>query len=295
MLGSHFSSGAFMVLAAVPFLLSGPILEWRDKLPTSAESRFCISMLAALALGGLAIILAKGLASGGSVGVIGLLGAGGFNNVFFMEYAAFLLPVLLGLIMLRHKPAILFLSWLGMGILLSQPLFTQPGFQTRFAWDAYVPVAILTGIGLGYFWEDRRAFIGACLIVCIIALAGFVRVGLEISPIIYQEEWDGLLRLHSERPDIVFSRIFGGAGQWAGAAGFEVTEELKEGSCLLVCDSTLKEENDWYGGACQMTVHAEKDSILRMPVLAHFGRFYVVPAGALPQGGEGHPGSPMQD
>jgi hypothetical protein len=279
MLGSHFSSGAFTVLSAIPFLLLVPALEWLDKSRISAESWFCISMLAVLMSGGIVIVLAKGMIGEGSIGVIGQGETVGLNPVFFTEYALFLLPALLGMTRLGRKHAMLFLPWLFMGVLLSQPLITRPDFQMRFAWDAYVPVAILTGIGLGYFRTDQRAFIGACLLVGILTLAGFVRSGLDISPIIYQEEWDGLLKLHSERPDIVFTGMSGGTGQWVAAAGFEVRDDMGEGGYLLVCDGGMKEENPWYGGACDMTVRANPIGTEGLPVVARFGRFTVLRAG----------------
>lgn len=282
MLGSHFSSGAFMVLAAAPFLFMRPAMEWRGGGRLSGESMFCLALLAMLFCGGLAIVAAKGLASGSSVGVLGLFCDGGLNLSIFTEYSVFLLPVFLGIARLERSRLMVFVPWLFAGFLLSQPFFVEPGWQMRFAWNAYVPVAILSAAGLGYFKDDKKAFLGAAAIVCLLSLSGFVRSGEGISPIIHGDEWEGLLRLHEERPGMVFSGLAGGMQQWVAAAGFGTTAEPVQGSFFLVCDSSIRDKNSWYEGACAMTIRADRAQIGQLPVEASFGRFHVVSASGYP-------------
>ncbi len=279
MLGSHFSSGAYMLLALSPYLVFrayGELAAGRR----SAEAAFCLAIVGALFLAGVAIALIKGMLSEGAVGVIGMYGESGLNTIALNEYSIFLLPALLGLSRLSQRHRTLLLLWLTITFLLTQPFFTRPEWQMRFAWNAYIPIAVLVAVGLGYFSSERWVFAGSALLLGVFALGGFLHSGQSISPIIYQEEWEGLLRLHDTRPDIVFSGAHGGMEQWIEAAGFEVMNGPGEGRHILVCDSSTPAENGWYAGACMMTMNAGRDEIERMPLTARFGRFYAVPAEA---------------
>jgi len=211
MLGSHLSSGAFILLAAMPFLAVMAALGiMRGE--RSPETHFCIGAVAAV-----------------------------------------------------------------------------PGWQMRFAWNAFIPIAVLCAAGAGRFTGERSLFFAAAILLSALALLGFVRSGEAISPIIYENEWDGLLRLHAERPDIAFTGAHGGMKQWIEAAGFAVDDGPGE-RYLLVCDRSAKAENGWYAGGCGMTAGAESGLMTGIPATARFGRFSVVPAGRFYEAGGGEPG-----
>jgi hypothetical protein len=286
MAGSHFSSAAYVMLAMAPYLVYRPLRDYLGKSFTR-ESMFCLGLAAMLAVVGLAVIWLGGIGlSGGRLGIVGIYDGGGFSQEPFQRYAVFAVPAILGLLSLERKHLELFLPYVAVGILLAQPFFVDPGWQGRFSWNAYIPVAILAAAGAARFSGDRLLFGGVMLALAAYTLAGFVTAGQSISPIITEGEWEGLLSLHRERPDMAFEGMEGGMRQWAEAAGFTVRPG---GGHLLVCDRSAPPQGSWYSGACGMTANAGPEELARLQDEASFGRFHVVPAGWSGPGGGQEP------
>jgi hypothetical protein len=277
MVGSHFSSAAYIMAVLFPFLLLRPAYSyWKTRMLTK-ESVFCLAMTAGLIAAGMATILIKGFdISNGQVGMFGLYGKGEPALVLFTEYAVFIIPVLLAFTRMGRGQLLLFLPWLMVTVLLNQPYFVSEAWTFRFAWDAFVFVAVLTAIGVGYFREDRTAFHGVMMLLGILVLAGFADAGQRTHPVIEAEEWEGLVRLHDERPDIVFSGLHAGVNYWAQAAGFEVVEPHLPGNYLLVCDEGQHRGNPWLDEACIHGTAMPLEAIERSGFEYHFGRFYVM-------------------
>lgn len=284
MVGSHLSSSAYIMLAVAPFLVLRPAYGyWKEK-RIGGESLFCIAMAALLFIAGLGVLAYRGMGiSDGGIGPIGFYGGQGDISPLIDEYLLFIPFALLGLRTLGGKRLLLFLPWLLVTLMLSMPFFTQGGWEARFVWNAYFLVALLTALGVGYLSKDRVAFYGSAILLGVCALSGFLYFGDDIGPVIYQQEWEGMLALHSQRPDIGFSRAGGGMAQWLNAAGFSTTTADMPGNYLLLCDSSVPVPDRWLEGGCKMTVHVERRIIEQTDPIAHFGRFYVVPIEQVPK------------
>lgn len=284
MVGSHLSSSGYIVFTLAPFLALLPIYKYRKGWKLGKESLFCVAMAGLLLAAGAAAILYRGLSVGeGKIGTVGLHGNSGQSLGLFTEYLIFVPFVLLGMRRLKAERLLLFVPWLLMTLLLSQPFFTQPAWESRFIWDAYFMVAVLSALGIGYFRKDKAAYCGLITILAAYSLAGFAHSGQDIGPIIYEEEWEGLLALNEERPDIVFGMVEGGMAQWVNAAGFETAPTLPRDGYLLLCDRSEPQPDRWLAGGCMMATSVERQAIDQSAPIARFGRFYVVPAEGLPQ------------
>ncbi len=282
MVGSHFSTSGYIVFSVAPFLALFPALHyWKEK-KLEKEHLFCVGMFAVLLAAGLVIILLKGWdVSSGEVGVVGLYGHGALSASLIDEYSIFLIPAFLAVAMLSRKRQALFIPWLVVAFLLSQTLFVRPDWAPRFVWDTYVLVAILAALGAGYFWKDRTAFMGVSIVLLLFVAAGFVGSAQNTHPIIETEEWQGLLELKQEYPDIQLAMIGGGGlGYWVDAAGIALSPQ---GEFTLICVSEQNEHNQWLEGGCQQSA-AVVPPFLEEEVGAtrRIGRFLVVEVDMLP-------------
>lgn len=276
MLGSHFSSGAYVVASVAPFLLLKPAYAIHRGRKLEAGDLLCLAALGALAAAAIGVALLWGWdVSSGKVGVISIH-EGGWNLDYLQRYGVFFLPMFLALIPMGRERLMLFLPWIGISLILGQGFLAQEGWTQRFEWNSYVLVALLSGLGLGYL-RERKAFWGAFILLGALSLIGFVQAGSGIHPIISQGEWEWLRGLHERRPDISFARVEGGMQQWLSASGFRAGGP--EGTHLLVCDAQSG-GNQWAMGACSMAFRASPERIREMPVEESYGRFYVVPVEA---------------
>jgi hypothetical protein len=283
MVGSHFSTSGYIVFSIAPFLALFPALHYWKERKLEKEHLFCVGMFAALLAAGIVIILLKGWdVSSGEVGVVGLYGRGDLSASLIDEYSIFLLPAFLALSGMKMQRRMLFLPWLAVAFLLSQTLFVRPEWAFRFVWDTYVLVALLSALGAGYFWKDRTAFLGVSVVLLVFVAAGFIESAQRTSPVIEEEEWDGLLAFHDMYPDAEFAMVHGGLGYWVEAAGIDISPE---GQFTLICISEHEEMGEWLEGGCQQSA-AVVPPFLKEEVDAidRFGKFLVVDIETLPEG-----------
>jgi hypothetical protein len=276
MLGSHLSSSGYIIFTIAPFLVLLPVYEfWKERM--LSKGSLLIFIAGVIALSYLDINVSRG-----NIGSIGIQEGKGLGFDLIGEYLIFMPLVLLGLYNLKREHLLLFLPWLLITFLLTQPFLTEPGWEKRFIWNSYFIVAVLTALGAGALSSKRILFYGLAFILGAYTLAGFVYEGQSMGPIISEEEWHGLLALHKQRPDITFSMVEGGTAQWVEAAGFNTTLAPMPGTYLLLCDRSEPNLDKWLDGGCLMTVFVEKHTIEQSEPIAKFGRFYVVPIGQVP-------------
>jgi hypothetical protein len=259
-----------------PFLILKPAYEYWKKKKITQESIFSLVLLVLLVLAGIGVILYRGIdVSEGNIGVIGIYSSEEILDFpLFSEYVIFLIPVFIGLSRLKQRHLQLFVPWLIVTLLLILPLFSKPGWGFRFGWNAYVPIALLSALGVGFFRKQKILFCGIITILGIFTLGGFVTSGLNIHPIIYEDEWEGFLALHESRPDIVLTGAGGGMRHWVEAAGFEFVADPSLGSHLLACDHSEHAPNGWLGGSCAMSTLYEEG--MERWAEERVGRFYLV-------------------
>ncbi|MEW6036108.1 MAG: glycosyltransferase family 39 protein [Candidatus Micrarchaeota archaeon] len=277
MVASHFSSAGYIFLTAAPYFVLRPYLRRVDG--PSRENLFCAALLLALLLGALGIIILRGWDLSRGIGVLEFSGRWEPNAGFISEYGIFLFPALLGL-RSSEKRWLFLIPYLAVTLLMTQQLFVREDYTMRFEWNAYFMVAVLAGIGTSCLRDDRAAHIAAAALLCALVLLSFFRAADDTHPIIYEEEWQGLLRLREEMPWLSFRGIFGGTEYWAEAAGFVVSPD---GTHVLACDSSIPAPNRWLAAGCEQAVRMAPEEIrtyeARGKVAARFGRFAVIEAG----------------
>ncbi|MEW6721643.1 MAG: glycosyltransferase family 39 protein [Candidatus Micrarchaeota archaeon] len=282
MMGSHFSSAAYVMVSVLPFLFLYPAHRFLQERRLAAEPLFCIALAFSLLAAGALVLAMKGIdPAQGKAGIIGIYGGAGLNAGFLARYALLLAPLALGLRALERKRLLLFVPWLLATILLAQPFFADPAWTFRFEWDAYFMVALLAAIGAGAM-KDKPAFLAMAAVLAIATLAGFLQAAQSTHPIISEEEWMGLLELHRVMPEAAFSGMEGGAtGYWVQAAGFPLSPE---GGYLLVCGDDAGPQNEWMMGGCMSASRLPEEMMpaARERAVAEFGRFFVVRRDALP-------------
>jgi hypothetical protein len=175
---------------------------------------------------------------------------------------------------LKRKHLLVFVPWLAVTFLLTLPLFVNPGWTTRFAWNAYLPVAMLSAIGVGYFYKKEAIFLGIILILGLQVIAGFVQAGQDIHPIIYEKEWEWFLQLRERHPERVISGAGGGLSQWLGAAGIPLVNDMEEGTHIIACDQSQKTGDRWLDGGCEMAYTYDESMAGRVEEKG--GRFYLI-------------------
>jgi hypothetical protein len=281
MIGSHLSSSAYSMLAVAPFLLIFPAYGYWRKRKLSKESLFSLAMAGMLFLAGSAVILLRGMdVSEGKVGIVGLYGAGDTALVLLDGYGFFLIPVFLGFSRLGRERLMLFLPWLAVAFLLTQPYFASEAWTFRFAWNTYPLVAILSAVGIFHFQKQKAALYGLVAILVIHTLGGFVASGQATHPVLETEEWEGMLKLRAERPDIQLINVGGPMGYWAEAAGLSGSDRPDPEPHFLLCDGMQFRENEWLDFSCRANNPISREEIVRLEsegkVAASFGRFIVV-------------------
>lgn len=283
MVGSHFSTSGYIVFSIAPFLALFPALAyWKEK-KLEKEHLFCAAVFTALLLSGMVVILYKGWdLSGGQVGVVGLYGHGELNAHIFDEYSLFLIPAFLALTMMGWKRQMLLVPWLAVAFLLTQTMFVDPAWSGRFVWDSYVLVAILSALGIGYFWKDPMAFAGISALLVLFVLSGFVDSANSTHPVIEEDEWFGLLELNEKYPDMKFAMVHGGLGYWSEAAGIESSPDARH---TLICVEERQTGNQWLDGGCEQSA-AKIPAFLAREIehVERFGKFLVVEIDELPGG-----------
>jgi hypothetical protein len=282
MIGSHLSSSAYVMLVVAPFLLLFPAYGYWSKRRISRESAFSIAMAGMLLLAGTAVILLKGFdVSEGKIGIVGLYTTGNAAFVLFDEYGFFIIPVFLGLYRLSRE-RLLLLPWLIMAFLLTQPFFASEAWTFRFGWNTYPLVAILTAVGI-FLFQKKAILYGLVAILSIYILGGFVAAGQATHPVIETEEWEGMLRLRAEKPDIMLVNVGGAAGYWADAAGLLASDYPDPEPYILICDGAQIRENHWLDETCFTNIPTPPEKIWRLEregkIVAAFGRFVVVAEG----------------
>ena len=285
MVGSHFSSSAYIILCTIPFLILLPVYNFHKTKKLSKESVFCIALLAVLFFSGITVLLFKGYELG-NFGIIRLNteALSHISFALFNKYSLYALLFLIGMYIVYRTNTryfLFFLLWLVTAFLLTQPLFVDEAWTFRFEWNTYVLAAIVSAIGAGYFRKDKSIFFVIILLVALFLLQMFWDAGHSIAPVINLDEWEGLLALHESRPDIVFTEMFGGAIYWTEAAGFEVSEPHPD-KYLLVCieqHEPLPPHMEMWN-ACHHTINIPEPLIHELEeqgkIVAQFGRFYVI-------------------
>lgn len=281
MVGSHFSTSGYVMFSLAPFLALFPALAYWKEGKLGKEHWFCLAIFVALLLAGTAVILYKGWdISSGQVGVVGLNGHGELNARIFDEYSLFLIPSFLALTMMGWKRQMLFVPWLAVAFLLTQTMFVDPAWSGRFVWDSFVLVAILSALGVGYFWKDPMAFAGISIVLMLFVISGFVESANSTHPVIEEDEWFGMLKLKSEYPQMRFTMIHGGLEYWTEAAGIESSPDAGH---TLICVEGPEESNGWLSAGCeQAAAKIPPFMVGEIEWVERFGRFLVVDIESLP-------------
>ena len=111
--------------------------------------------------------------------------------------------------------------------------------------------------------------------------AGFIESAQRTHPIIETVEWNGLLELKENRPDIGFGLVSGGLRYWVEAAGFSVGPD---GAFTLICVSENGGTNHWLNDGCMQSAAVVPPFLAReIDSEGRIGRFLLVRIDALPE------------
>ncbi|MFH1785442.1 MAG: glycosyltransferase family 39 protein [Candidatus Micrarchaeota archaeon] len=264
MLGTHFSSTAYIVVSLFPFLLLFPAIDYYEKksLTTEAKLSFCAAIMI-LICAIFVLAIRPDLITGEGIGTLGLQnlkpGQNWFNFSILGAYSIMIVFILLGLLniyKLNKRHFFLFLIWLIMSLLLMQPIFVDHSWVIRFELMAYLVSVPLMAIGALYLISNKPLFYFSILLICLFNFYLFYQMGDALAPIITNEEWDGFLTLHTAFPNASFTGVSGGIKYWAQAAGLNLTDGKTANFVILQKDR-------------------HSVSIPPNPIF-HFGRFFIL-------------------
>jgi hypothetical protein len=231
MLATHFSSTAYLTASVFPFLVLLPFLEyWETRSFTFKAKVSALIVVFIIICAGIIILLDPSLLTDEGIGTLGIQhlapGHNWFNFSILYAYSFLLIPMILGLFAaykISKKYALLFFTWLFVSFLLMQPIFVEQNWVFRFEYMAYLVIVPLIALGAEYFVKQEIIFYPCAAIIMLLAFLSFWQSGMQISPIITLEEWNGFLELKQTLPPgSTLTGIFGGVEYWAEAAGFEV-------------------------------------------------------------------------
>ena len=289
MLGTHFSSSAYLLFSITPLLLLLPIYNFMHEKKITTESFKCFAIIGGIGLAALAVLLLKpGLLGDYSIGPVGLEylddGPPGksdtINLNMFSMYSFFSLLAMLGLYSaykIDPKWAILFIPWIVVSFLLTQPMFVDDSWVFRFEMNTYIPIALLAGLGAFYFRKEKAVFYAVMLLMSLHTLYMFTDSGMQRMPMITLEEFRGMEVFSENHPQAEIIGPYAGLAYWVEAAGLETAGEgpPPPGSYLLACASSPKEP----GSQCQ-TISLPEGTLQELSrkgeVEAVFGRFFLL-------------------
>ncbi|MBD3397743.1 hypothetical protein GF412_01280 [Candidatus Micrarchaeota archaeon] len=291
MLGTHFSSSAYLLFSITPLLLLLPIYNFMHEKRITTESLKCFAIIGGIGLAALAVLLLKpGLLGDYSIGPVGLEylddgppgKSGTINLNMFSMYSFFSLLAMLGLYSayrIDPKWAILFIPWIVVSFLLTQPMFVDDSWVFRFEMNTYIPIALLAGLGAFYFRKEKAVFYAVMLLMSLHTLYMFTDSGMQRMPLISMQEYQALSEFAKAHPG---SQIFGprgGLAYWVQAAGLETTDDPSPAPGKYAMFSIQAPKPGGMGGASQTPSITESE--LRKisepgSVAAEFGNFVLV-------------------
>ncbi len=302
MLATHFSSSAYLIFSVTPFLVLLPAYDYIKEKKITKEAKVCLFIIGGMALAGILILLLKpGLLGDYSLGPVGLEymddsapGREGINLEIFSTYSIFSLLVFLGIYSsykIDPKWALLFIPWLLISFLLTQPMLVDNSWIFRFELNSYIPISILAGLGIFYFRKEKSAFYGVMLLMAMYTLYMFAEAGTERTPLITMEEYQGLLLFSAAHPDAEIIGPVGGLAYWVQAAGLEIVADktMPPQSLDIYIMLSVQQERkpgvpmQKFGGIRQ-TRSISKEELDRIPhdeIVARFGNYIIARASGM--------------
>ena len=307
MLGSHFSSSAYLLFSITPFLILLPIYDYFKEKKFTRESKVCLSILGGMALAGILFLLLKPALLGDySLGPVGLeymddgvpgmpSRPNGISLQIFTTYSIFSLLAFLGIYSaykLNPKWVLLFVPWLIISFLLTQPMLVDNSWVFRFEMNSYIVISILAGLGVYYFKNEKGAFYGVMFLMAISTLYMFVEAGTERTPLITLEEYQGMLAFAQTHPDAEILGPMGGLAYWVQAAGLDLADtnspNLSSPNVYFMFSVQTQPKPgtppDQFGGTRQTKSisAAELAQIPKESIEAKFGNYVLVEASSAP-------------
>lgn len=291
MLGTHFSSSAYLLFSITPLLLLLPIYNFLHEKKITTESLACFAVIGGIGVAAILVILLKpGLLGDYSIGPVGFDylddGPPGksdtINLNMFSMYSFFSLLAMLGLYSaykIDPKWALLFVPWILVSFLLTQPMFVDNSWVFRFEMDTYIPVSILAGLGAFYFRKEKAIFYGVVLLMSLHTLYMFAEGGTQRTPLISLQEYHGMQVFAQSHSGAEIFGPRGGLAYWVQAAGLETTEDPVPSTNKYAMFSVQGKKPGGMGGASQTNSITEtqlSEFASSGSIAASFGNFVFV-------------------
>ncbi|MFP3949639.1 MAG: 6-pyruvoyl-tetrahydropterin synthase-related protein [Candidatus Micrarchaeia archaeon] len=291
MLGTHFSSSAYLLFSMTPLLLLLPIYSFMHEKRITTESLKCFAIMGGIGIAALAVLIIKpGLLGDYSIGPVGLeyLDDGppgksdSINLSMFSMYSFFSLLAMLGLYSayrIDPKWALLFVPWIAVSFLLTQPLFVDNSWVFRFEMNTYIPISLLAGLGAFYFRKEKTIFYAVMLLMALHTLYMFMDSGLQRTPLISMQEFQSLSGFAEAHPGAQVFGPHGGLAYWVQAAGLETTDDPSPAPGKYAMFSIQRPKPGGMGGVAQ-TISIPESELNKISasgsVSAEFGNFVLV-------------------
>ncbi len=291
MLGTHFSSSAYLLFSITPLLLLLPIYNFMHEKKITTESLKCFAIIGGIGIAALLVLLLKpGLLGDYSIGPVGLeyLDDGppgksdSINLSMFSTYGFFSLLAMLGLYSayrIDPKWAILFIPWIIVSFLLTQPMFVDDSWVFRFEMNTYIPISLLAGLGAFYFRKEKAIFYAVMLLMSLHTIYMFADSGLQRTPLISMQEFQSLSVFAEAHPGAQVFGPHGGLAYWVQAAGLETTDDPSPAQNKYTMFSIQRPKPGAMGGTAQ-TISISQSELNKISspgsVAAEFGNFVLV-------------------
>ncbi|MBU0532998.1 glycosyltransferase family 39 protein [Candidatus Micrarchaeota archaeon] len=241
MVGSHFSSSAYMVapLMAAAFLILSFVLYTKSN---ENARNVCIALILFSFLVATSIIVLKpSLIGDSTIGTIGLqeesntkfspIKQGELFRISILEhYSIFSILALLGLYVLWRQNKelfILFSIWIFTSLLFTQPAFVDARWVLRFEMMSFLPFTILCITGLNFF-ESKPLLYSIMFLLFIFTTFDFLNTLNDPKMVISNNTYFQLVAFHGSNPDITVYCTMMPECYWFHAIGFEVIDGQPE-------------------------------------------------------------------